>query len=120
MKKILVVDDSKSQQKLVNGLLQNMGVEITLRDNGESALQWLEENGQPDLILMDIVMPDMSGLDVCRHIRKEMNYKAVPIIFLSTKDEDFDKFWALRQGGNAYLTKPYSPTDLINTVKSYL
>ncbi|MGI0483224.1 response regulator [Geminocystis sp. CENA526] len=75
---------------------------------------------KPDLILMDIVMPDMSGLDICRHIRKEMNYKAVPIIFLSTKDEDFDKFWALRQGGNAYLTKPYSPTDLINTVKSYL
>lgn len=120
MKKILVVDDSKSQQKLVNGLLQTMGVEVTIRDNGESALQWLEENGQPDLILMDIVMPDMSGLDVCRHIRKEMNYKIVPIIFVSTKDEDFDKFWALRQGGNAYLTKPYSPTDLINTVKSYL
>ncbi|NCO74693.1 MAG: response regulator [Cyanobacteria bacterium] len=120
MKKILVVDDSKSQQMLVNGLLKNIGAEIFIANNGESALGWLEENGQPDLILMDIVMPDMSGLDVCRHIRKEMNYKTVPIIFVTTKDEDFDKFWALRQGGNGYITKPYSPIDLINTVKNYL
>jgi twitching motility two-component system response regulator PilH len=120
MKKILVVDDSKSQQMLVNGLLKTIGAEIFLADNGESALGWLGENGQPDLILMDIVMPDMSGLDVCRHIRKEMNYKTVPIIFVTTKDEDFDKFWALRQGGNGYITKPYSPIDLINTVKNYL
>ncbi|MBL1210708.1 response regulator [Geminocystis sp. GBBB08] len=120
MKKVLVVDDSKSQQTLVNGLLKTMGVEVNLVDNGESALQWLNDHGQPDLILMDIVMPTMSGLDVCRHIRKEMNYKTVPIIFVTTKDEDFDKFWALRQGGTAYVTKPYSPTDLINTVKNYL
>lgn len=120
MKKILVVDDSKSQQRLVNGLLQTLDVEIELADNGESALKWLTNNGQPDLILMDIVMPDMSGLDVCRHIRKEMNYKTVPIIFVTTKDEDFDKFWALRQGGTAYITKPYSPNDLLNTVKNYL
>lgn len=120
MKKILVVDDSKSQQRLVNGLLQTIGVEVNLVDNGESALQWLNDYGQPDLILMDIVMPDMSGLDVCRYIRKQMNYKIVPIIFLTTKDEDFDKFWALRQGGTAYITKPYSPIDLINTVKNYL
>lgn len=120
MKKVLVIDDSKSQLRLINGLLQTMELDISLVDNGESALQWLNDNGQPDLILMDIVMPDMSGLDVCRHIRKEMNYKTVPIIFVTTKDEDFDKFWALRQGGNAYITKPYSPMDLINTINNYL
>lgn len=120
MKKILVVDDSKSQQRLASGLLKSTGAEISIVDNGESALQWLKDHGQPDVILMDIVMPDMSGLDVCRYIRKEMNLKTVPIIFVSTKDQEFDKFWALRQGGNAYLTKPYSPTDLINTVKDYL
>lgn len=120
MKKVLVVDDSKSQQILVNGLLQTMEVEVNLVDNGESALQWLTNHGQPDLILMDILMPDMSGLDVCRHIRQEMKYKTVPIIFVTTKNEAYDKFWALRQGGTAYITKPYSPTDLINTVKNYL
>lgn len=120
MKTVLVVDDSKSQQRLADGLLKSLPVQVELADNGESALRWLQENGQPDLILMDIVMPDMSGLDVCRHIRKEMNYKTVPIIFVTTKDEDFDKFWALRQGGTAYIVKPYSPIDLINTVKSYL
>ncbi len=120
MKKILVVDDSKSQQRLVSGLLQSIGVEVFVVDNGEGALNWLTENGQPDLILMDIVMPDISGLDVCRHIRKELKFKTVPIIFCSQKDQDFDKFWALRQGGNAYLTKPYAPNDLITAVKEYL
>ncbi len=120
MKKILVVDDSKSQQKLVNGLLKTLNVEIASAEDGNSALKWLGENDLPDVILMDIVMPDMSGLDVCRHIRQEMNHKAVPIIFVTTKSEDFDKFWALRQGGNDYITKPYSPMVLINTVKNYL
>ena len=120
MKKVLIVDDSKSQQKLANGLLQTLKVDISLADDGNSALEWLKENGQPDVILMDIVMPDMSGLDVCRHIRQEMNYKTVPIIFVTTKSEDYDKFWALRQGGNDYIVKPYSPLDLINAVKSYL
>lgn len=120
MKKILIVDDSKTQQKLAYGVLQSIGVEVFIADNGEQALQWLTTNGQPDVILMDIVMPNLSGLDVCRHIRKELNLKTLPIIFCSQKDQDYDKFWALRQGGNAYLTKPYSPNDLINIVKEYL
>lgn len=120
MKKVLVVDDSKSQQILISGLLKSFGVEIILANNGQSALDWLNANGQPDVILMDIVMPDMSGLDVCRHIRKDLEFKTVPIIFCSTKDQDFDKFWALRQGGNAYITKPYSPSDFMSAVKDYL
>lgn len=120
MKKVLVVDDSKSQQRLVTGLLKGMGIDVFVADNGGEALSWLTENEQPDIILLDIVMPDMSGLDVCRHIRKEMHFKTVPIIFCSTKSEDFDKFWALRQGGNAYLIKPYSPVDLMNLINEYL
>ena len=78
------------------------------------------DHGQPDLIVLDIVMPDISGLDLCRQIRNQLHFENVPIIFCSQKDQDFDRFWALRQGGNAYLIKPYSPIDLLKTVKEFL
>lgn len=120
MTTILVVDDSKSQQRLVSGLLKAIGMEVVLADNGQEALTWLNKNGQPDLILIDIVMPDISGFDLCRQIRTELQLEKVPIVFCSQKNQDFDCFWALRQGGNAYLSKPYSPTDLVKTVKEHL
>lgn len=120
MKKALVVDDSKSEQKLVQALLEKMQINVELANNGAEALDWLKGNEQPDLIMLDIVMPDMNGLELCREIRETLEYKQVPIIFCSNKSEEFDRFWALRQGGNAYLTKPYSPMDFIKTVKEHL
>jgi twitching motility two-component system response regulator PilH len=65
-------------------------------------------------------MPEMSGFDVCRKIRTELLLSKVPIVFCSEKNQEYDKFWALRQGGNGYLTKPYSPNDLVKTAKDYL
>lgn len=120
MKKALVVDDSKSEQMLVRALLEKMKVTVDSADNGAAALSWLKNNDEPDLIFLDIVMPDMNGLDLCREIRENLGYANVPIIFCSNKSQEFDRFWALRQGGNAYLTKPYSPMDFMKTVKEYL
>jgi twitching motility two-component system response regulator PilH len=120
MKRILVVEDSKSEQLLISGLLKTLGVEVVLFENGHLALEWLQNNPVPDLIFLDIIMPDMSGYDLCRKIRTELNLDTVPIVFCSTKGEEYDKFWALRQGGNAYITKPYSPNDLMQTAKDYL
>jgi twitching motility two-component system response regulator PilH len=120
MKRILVVEDSKSEQLLISGLLKTLGVEVILCENGNLALDWLQNNPAPDLIFLDIIMPDMSGYDLCRKIRTELNLETVPIVFCSTKGEEYDKFWALRQGGNAYITKPYSPSDLMKTAKDYL
>ncbi|BAW95324.1 CheY subfamily protein [[Synechococcus] sp. NIES-970] len=120
MKTVLVVDDSKSEQMLARALLEKMNVAVSLVDSGSDALSWLKEHEQPALIFLDIVMPDMNGLDLCREIRENLGYKNVPIIFCSNKSQDFDRFWALRQGGNAYITKPYSPMDFMNTVKDYL
>lgn len=120
MKKALVVDDSKSEQMLVRALLEKMQVTVNAVDNGAAALSWLKSNDEPDLIFLDIVMPDMNGLDLCREIRENLGYANVPIIFCSNKSQEFDRFWALRQGGNAYLTKPYSPMDFMKTVKEYL
>lgn len=120
MKKALIVDDSKSEQMLVRALLEKMKVVVDSADNGAEALSWLKSNDKPDLIFLDIVMPDMNGLDLCREIRENLGYADVPIIFCSNKSQEFDRFWALRQGGNAYLTKPYSPMDFMKTVKEYL
>ena len=120
MKTILIVEDSKSEQLLMAGLLKTLGAEIFTADNGEEALSWLTKNEQPNLIFLDIVMPEMSGFDVCRKIRTELLIEKVPIIFCSEKSQEYDKFWALRQGGNAYLTKPYSPSDLVKAAKDYL
>jgi len=120
MKTVLVVEDSKAQQLLVAGLLKAIGVEVIVVDNGQDALGWLTKNTHPDLILMDIVMPDISGFDLCRQIRTELHMDTTPIIFCSQKNQDSDRFWALRQGGTDYVTKPFSPTELVNTVKQYL
>ena len=120
MKRVLVVEDSKAEQRLIVGLLQSIGLEVILTDNGQAALKWLRKNGQPDLIITDIIMPNLTGLDLCRQIRNKLNFQEVPIIYCSQKNQKFDQFWALRQGGNAYLVKPYSPTDLLRKVKEFL
>lgn len=120
MKKALIVDDSKSEQMLARALLEKMKVVVDSADNGADALSWLKNNDEPDLIFLDIVMPDMNGLDLCRAIRENLGYADVPIIFCSNKSQEFDRFWALRQGGNAYLIKPYSPMDFMKIVKEYL
>lgn len=120
MKTVLVVEDSRSEQRLIVSLLQQAGLKVALADSAESALNWLTENGQPDLIVLDIIMPGASGLDLCRQIRTNPEFENVPIVFCSSKDQEFDQFWALRQGGNAYITKPFSPSDLVQTVRKHL
>ncbi|MFM1842026.1 MAG: CheY subfamily protein Rre11/TaxY2 [Cyanobacteriota bacterium] len=120
MKTILVVDDIKSDQLLAQGLLKSLGTNTIICNNAQEALDWLKNNVAPDLILLDVVMPGVSGYDLCRQIRGDLALEDVPIIFCSTKKEDYDRFWALRQGGNAYLTKPYSPSELMKTVKAYI
>jgi twitching motility two-component system response regulator PilH len=120
MKTILVVEDSSSQQHLMSKLLTKSGLEVVALDNADLAWKWLISHGIPNLILLDIIMPGQSGLDLCRTIRAEEKYKNVPIVFCSSKNQDFDKFWALRQGGNAYITKPFTPKELIDTVYQHI
>ncbi|MEB3228180.1 MAG: response regulator [Synechocystis sp.] len=120
MKTVLVVDDTKSDRLLAQGLLKSLGTNTVICSNAEEALDWLRNNAAPDLIMLDVVMPDVSGYDLCRQIRGDLALEDVPIVFCSTKNEEYDRFWALRQGGNAYLIKPYSPNELMKTVKAYI
>ncbi len=121
MKTVLVVEDGHADQQLMTSLLQQSGYEVIAKDSAEDAEQWLlQEKHQPDLIILDIVMPGLSGLDLCREIRDETSLKSTPIIFCSSKDKEFDQFWAMRQGGNAYLTKPFLPKEFLQTVAEQL
>ncbi len=120
MKTVLVVEDSRTDQRLIMALLQQVGLNVFCVDSAESALSWLASNPQPDLIVLDIVMPGLNGFDLCRQLRSDPDFENTSIIFCSSKDQEFDQFWALRQGGNAYITKPFAPLDLVKTVCSYL
>ena len=121
VKSILVVEDSPTEQRLIVSLLQQAGHMVHLTQSADEASQWLQKSPlPPDLIVLDIVMPGTSGLDFCRELRKIEEYSEIPIVFCSSKDKEFDRFWALRQGGNAFVTKPFSPNELVSTISQYL
>ncbi|MFN4066842.1 MAG: response regulator [Thermosynechococcus sp.] len=119
MKQVLVVEDSRTAQRMLVSILERLGHQVHLAPTAEKAMEWLVTH-RPDLIVLDIVMPGTNGLELCREVRANPLLKTVPIIFCSSKDQDFDRFWALRQGGNAYITKPFEPEDLIETINEYL
>jgi twitching motility two-component system response regulator PilH len=120
MKKILIVEDTQSERQLISALLTHAGFSVAVTDSGEAAWQWLETNPLPNLIVLDIIMPGESGLEICRKIRSHPEWNTVPILFCSSKAEDFDKFWAMRQGGNDYITKPFAPQQLLDSVLRYV
>lgn len=120
MKTVLVVEDNRTDQRLITALLRQVGLNVVCVDSAETALSWLAENQRPDLIVLDIVMPGLNGFDLCRQLRADPEFEQTSIIFCSSKDQEFDQFWALRQGGTAYITKPFAPLDLVKTVCSYL
>ncbi|MDX2271906.1 MAG: response regulator [Cyanobacteriota bacterium] len=120
MKTVLVVEDGQTERQVATGLLSQAGFSVETVGTAEDAWQWLQNHTPPNLILLDIVMPGQSGLELCRMIRSEAHLAQVPIVFCSSKNEQFDKFWAMRQGGNAYITKPYAPKELLETVYQYV
>jgi twitching motility two-component system response regulator PilH len=120
MKTVLIVEDTKAERNMSSALLSHAGFNVAVAENAEMAWEWLEKNQAPNLILLDIVMPGESGLDLCRRIREQAKYEEVPILFCSSKAEEFDRFWAMRQGGNEYITKPYVPQNLVDKVVQHI
>ncbi|WP_107669221.1 PleD family two-component system response regulator [Cyanothece sp. BG0011] len=120
MKTILVVEDTNAERQLISALLTHAGFITANVSSAKLAWQWLENNHFPDLILLDIIMPEETGLELCRKIRSNPQWRHIPIVFCSSKSEEFDRFWALRQGGNDYISKPFAPQQLIQAVSRYL
>lgn len=113
---ILVVDDEQAIADLIEIHLLSEGYRVIKAGSGEEAVR-LVESQQPDLVILDIMMPGMDGLAVCRAIRRDRN---VPILMLSAKSEDVDKILGLKTGADDYLTKPFNPLELVARVKAQL
>ena len=114
---ILVVDDDEEIAELVEIYLTNDGYHVIKAYDGQECLKTLEENKQIKLIILDIMMPNIDGLEVCRKIRKTSN---IPIIMLSAKAADMDKIIGFGTGADDYMTKPFNPLELMARVKSQL
>ena len=116
MSLILIVDDDADIRTIIRFALENAGYKIIEAANGLQALeQW--RNHHPALIILDILMPEMDGLDTCRRIRQDSD---VPIIFLSSRDDEIDRILGLEMGGDDYVTKPFSPRELAARVKAVM
>ncbi|MDO4897461.1 MAG: response regulator [Moraxella sp.] len=118
-KKILVVDDSPAEMARFREVLGKHDFEIIEAFNGEEGYEKACEY-KPDLILMDIVMPEMNGFQATRKITRDELTKDIPVIIVSTKDQETDRVWGKRQGAREYIVKPISEDGLISIIRSVL
>ncbi len=116
MKQVLVVEDEKPISDIVKFNLENEGYEVLTAFDGEEAIEMVEEH-EPNLILLDIMLPKIDGLEVCRRVRKDYD---MPIIMVTAKDQEIDKVLGLELGADDYMTKPFSNRELVARVKANL
>ena len=117
--KILIVDDEPAQVELLRYNLEKAGFETVQADNGRAAIE-LAEEAEPDLIVLDWMMPEASGIEVCRELRARTQTRLLPIILLSARGEEGDRALGLDTGADDYISKPFSPRELVSRVKALL
>lgn len=118
-KKILVVDDTPDNLTLMSDLLVDQYI-VKIASNGLKAIKIAMSSSPPDLILLDIMMPEMDGYEVCKHLKSNTQTKDIPIIFLTAKAEEADEKIGLEMGAVDYITKPISPPILLERIQTHL
>ena len=119
MARILIVDDSPSQLMGIRRIVEKLGHEALTAEDGAAGVEAAKRE-LPDLILMDVVMPNLNGFQATRSITREPTTKHIPVILVTTKDQETDRMWGMRQGARAYLTKPFSEEELSEVIASNL
>jgi two-component system, chemotaxis family, response regulator PixH len=114
---ILIVEDSPSELELMSHYLKESGYNVIKASGAKEALEKAASQ-KPDVIVTDVVMPEMSGFELCRSLRRNPITEKVPIVICSSKNQEIDRFWARKQGADAYITKPYTRDHLLHTIKS--
>ena len=117
IKNILLVDDSKTELHFLSDLLEKRGYKIRTAENGEEAMRRLGEE-TPDLILMDVVMPGQNGFQLTRAITRDPRFVNVPVIMCTSKNQETDRVWGMRQGARDYITKPVDADELMAKIKA--
>ncbi len=119
MSTVLVVEDSITEQELITLCLQKEGLTVKTVRSAEDAQIQLQQQ-QPDLIVLDVILPGQSGFEFCRKLKADPQTKGIPVVICSTKDTEVDKTWARMGGADAYITKPVDQTALVNTVRQLM
>jgi twitching motility two-component system response regulator PilH len=112
IKKILVVDDSPTDRQFLTDLLSKNGFSVSTADSAEDAFSKLKQ-ARPDLVLMDVVLPGQSGFQATRTLTRDEATKNIPVILCTSKGQETDKVWGMRQGARDYITKPVNQADLL-------
>lgn len=116
---ILIADDSPTEIYVLKKILEKHGHQIITAEDGEQAIE-ITQQKQPDLILMDVVMPKLNGFQATRRLSKEPDTQDIPVVIVSSKNQETDKLWGLRQGAKGYLGKPVSEDQLISEINKLL
>jgi len=117
IKRILIVDDSPTERHVLNDMLTKAGYEVVASDNGEDAIL-KAKTAKPDVILMDIVMPGLNGFQATRAISRDADTRSIPIILCTSKSQETDKIWGMRQGARDYVVKPIIRDELLAKIAS--
>ena len=120
MKKILVIEDEEDLNQTLSFNLENEGYKVTPALKGSEALAILENESPPDLVILDLMLPDMPGLDICRHIRSKENLKNISVIIVTAKGEEVDRVVGFELGADDYIVKPYSVRELMLRIQAQL
>ena len=115
MARILIVDDSPSQLMGIRRIVEKLGHQALTAEDGQAGVETAKRE-LPDLILMDVVMPNLNGFQATRSITREPTTAHIPVILVTTKDQNTDRVWGMRQGAKAYLTKPFSEVELSEAI----
>lgn len=119
MAKILIVDDSPTETYAFKAMLEGHGFEVLTVDNGADGIA-LARQEQPDIVLMDIVMPGLNGFQATRQLTKGPETKHIPVVIVTTKDQETDRVWGQRQGATGYLVKPVTEEKMVSTINAVL
>ena len=114
---ILLVDDSKTELHYLSELLTKRGYSVATAESGEEAMRRLEER-KPDLILLDVVMPGTNGFQLTRTITRDARYSSIPVIMCTSKNQETDRVWGLRQGARDYIVKPVDAAELVSKIEA--
>jgi DNA-binding response OmpR family regulator len=118
-RRIMIVEDSPTQMRIISDALASEPYDLVKAMDGEQALSMAADT-HPDLILLDVILPKRNGFQVCRQLKTAPDTQDIKIIMLTSKSQDSDRFWGLKQGADDYMTKPFDMEELLNAINQHL